>query len=880
MTLAPGTRLGSYDITAAIGRGGMGEVFRARDTRLQRDVAIKVLPELVAADPERLARFEREAQALAAVSHPNIAQVHGIVEGPPFALVMELVEGEDLSQQIARGAMPLDSALSIARQIAEALDAAHERGIVHRDLKPANIKVRDDGIVKVLDFGLAKLADQDPAPGADLQNSPTIAPPAMTEMGAILGTVAYMAPEQAKGRPVDRRADIWAFGCVLFEMLTGRAAFGGETTSDVVASVLTAEPDWTRLPEETPASVRLLLRRCLEKDPKRRLRDIADGLLELEAAPDRSRPDGHVVRERRRIPWAAAAGLVVVAAALGAALAWLVQPAGDAKEMVRRYVVPRAGFSEFAVTAISPDGRHLAFVPARERGPFELYLQSMDSLEPRLVGASAGTGLEPFFSPDSRSLAYFTDDFLVKVPVTGGPPVNIMPSGSQRLTGAWGPDGSIVVASAVVDGSIQGGLVRVSPDGRVDHFTTAQEGEVHQGPEFTADGGLVLFSVVRGQSSSIAAVPATGGSHRVVVPDARSPRHSPTGHLLYQHPGSGDVFAVRFDAETAEASGDPVGIATAATVAGRAAFAISREGTLVYSAPADTAPDADATLVRIDRAGVIAPLMADRGGWAQPRFSPDGLAVLFRAIRTPECDLWMFDLERGTRTRMTTEADNHDPIWHPDGRHIYWTASASGLRTLVSARTDGDGVPQAVLSRETGRWRAESWSADGRHLLLTLESSDADRDIYVLSAGTEEPRPLLATRFAEGYPAFSPDGRWFAYVSNESGRDEVYLRRYEGAPGRIPISANGGTSPRWSHDGRELFYTAGSRMMAVDVRLGDTASVSRSRQLFEGPFDWDRPDNWDVSPDGSGFIMILRQDGRIRQARLHVVVNWAAQLRR
>jgi eukaryotic-like serine/threonine-protein kinase len=885
-----GSSLGPYQVVEKLGAGGMGEVYRARDTQLNRDVAIKVLPQLFAADADRLARLQREAQTLASLNHPNIAQIYGIERsGATRALVMELIEGADLSTLIARGPLDVATGLDIARQIADALEAAHERGIVHRDLKPANVKVRDDGVVKVLDFGLAKLADQDSTPGFDPQDSPTFTSPARlrqgcgeagTEVGVVLGTAAYMAPEQAKGKPVDKRADVWAFGCVLFEMLTGHAPFAGETISDVIASILTAEPHWTRLPVETPASVRRLLRRCLEKDPKRRLRDIADARLELEAAGDRSDSESHVVTEGRRISWTAAAVLVVAAAALGVGLAWIFPRAGDTKEIGRQYVVPRAGFSEFALTAISPDGRTIAFVPARERGPFELYLQSMDSLEPRLVGTSAGTALEPFFSPDSRWLAYFNDDYLVKVPVAGGPPVNIMPSGSQRLTGAWGPDGSIVVASAVIGGSIQDGLARVLPDGRVDHFTTAQQGEVHLGPEFTAGGEFVLFSVVRGQSSSIAAVPAAGGPHRVVIPDARSPRHSPTGHLLYQHPGSGEVFAVRFDAARAEARSDPVRIATAASVADSGAYAISREGTLVYSAPTDTAPDQDATLVRIDRAGVIAPLMEDRGAWAQPRFSPDGLAVLFRAIQVPDCHLWVLDLERGTRTRITTEADNHDPVWHPDGRRIHWTASASGSRKLVSTRIDSDGVPQAMLSEDTRRWRALSWSADGTRLLLTLEHSDTERDIYVLSAGTEEARPLLATRFNEDYATFSPDGRWFAYVSNESGRDEVYLRRYEGEPGRIQISANGGTSPRWSRDGRELFYTEGPRMMVADVRLGDTATASRPRQLFEGPFDWERPDNWDVSADGRGFIMVLRQEGRIRQATLRVVVNWTGQLRR
>jgi eukaryotic-like serine/threonine-protein kinase len=615
MPLIPGTRIGPYEITAPIGAGGMGEVYRARDTKLHRDVAVKVMPALTTGDGERVARFQREAHTLAALNHPNIAQIHGIDESTDsIALVMELVEGEDLGARLTRGAMPVTEAIEVGRQICDALEAAHDRGVIHRDLKPANIRVRADGVVKVLDFGLAKiLAGAPSTAGLDPANSPTLTV-AGTQAGVILGTAAYMAPEQARGREVDRRCDIWAFGCVLFEMLAGRAPFTGDTISDVVASILTAEPDWTQLPAATPGSVRRLLQRCLEKDPKRRLRDIADGRLELESTADRSGADAQeVLTGRRGIALATAAVLIAVAAALGGGLAWMLQPAGQPRD-VRRYTVPRAGFSEFALTAISPDGRFIAFVPSLERGPFELYLQSVDSLEPRLVGTSAGTALEPFFSPDSRWLAYFKDDYLVKVPVTGGPPVNIMPSGSQRLTGAWGPDGSIVVASAVIDGRIQNGLARVSPDNRLDHFTTAQEGEVHQGPEFTADSRLVLFTVVRGQSSAIAAVSAAGGSHRIVISDAQTPRHSPTGHLLYQHPGSGDVFAVRFDSARAEAGGDPVRIATAATVGRSAAFALSREGTLIYSAPSDTAPDEAATLVRIDRAGTIAPLMDDQDG--------------------------------------------------------------------------------------------------------------------------------------------------------------------------------------------------------------------------------------------------------------------------
>lgn len=873
-----GQRLGPYDVLAKIGEGGMGEVYRARDTRLDRDVAIKVLPKGFVADPERIARFEREAKALATLNHPHIAQIYGVEESSGTrALVMELVEGETLADRLGRGAIPIEEVLPIARQIAEALEAAHDKGIVHRDLKPANIKLRPDGTVKVLDFGLAKAIEGSGRSGGsdrssedNALNSPTITSPAMTAAGLIIGTAAYMSPEQARGHAIDHRADVWAFGAILFELLSGHRPFAADTVSDTIAAVLTRHPDLGSLPAGTPAHVRRVLERCLQKDARRRFYAIADVRLDLEDAA--GAPAEPHRQSRSRTVVALAAG-----AALGAAVAamWILANRVLDAPSVRSFTIPGAGFNTVSQTAISPDGKWIAYSPAVDSGPFRLYVRALDSFDEREV-AVGSTQLNPFFSPDSKWVAYFNENTLQKVLLAGGTPQRIATVSPGISAGVWGRDGFIVLSANLnLQGVLRRPLARVPADGgELALLLRPGEEESYLAPTILPDGRTVLATLVTPRTWSIVAVSIEGGERRVVLTDARTARFSPSGHLLFQRPSSGDLMAVRFDPTRLETLGDPVRLTAVAQVAESVAFSAADDGTLIYSGPSDTVEDSGFTIVSVDRTGAIAPVLSEPGSYSQPRASSNGRFLLYRVIGVPNCNVWMLDIIRGTRTRVTFDGDNHDPVWHPDGRAMWSSVLAAG-RVMRIARVDRAVEPVAIA--ETSHQRMpHAWSRDGSKLLFVEINPVTGRDLWLLPTAGDA-RPIAASKFDEDQGAFSPDGRWIAYVSNESGRDEVYIQPIEGDGGRVPISVNGGTGPLWSPDGRELFYAERAQLMGVDIDVrGATPEVSRPRKLLEGPFVWDRVDNYDISPDGKRFFFIRRAAGPTFSATLRVVLNWTA----
>jgi eukaryotic-like serine/threonine-protein kinase len=854
----------------------MGEVYRARDGKLNRDVAIKVLPEAVAEDAERLARLQREAQVLASLNHPHIAAIYGLEKsGNLEALVLELVEGETLGERIAAGPIPVDEALAVARQIADALEAAHEKGIVHRDLKPANVKLTPEGKVKVLDFGLAKALTGD-GTSPDVTSSPTLTARS-TQAGVILGTAAYMSPEQARGKAVDKRADIWAFGALLYEMLTGRRALEGETVSDTLAAVLKTDPDWGALPSETPANVRRVLRRCLERDRDRRLHDIADAWIEIEeTAP---------AEAAAAVPVAAVAArsgrllLVAAAAALAAGLAiWSVSRLRSrGPEPVYRLAIPAASFNTLSQAAISPDGKWVCWAtPGEAMSQSVLMLRALDRFEERPVtGGEAGRF--PFFSPDSRAIAFFNDRGLVRVSLDGGASQLVSPGAEGN--GTWGR-GDVIVFS----GGEKGGLQRVDAGGGKPQVLTTPDssrGErAHEWPAFLPDGRTVLFTIVLQNGFEIGAVDLASGRRHVVLTEASYGRYASTGHLLYWTSPTPTLMAAPFDAAKAEMTGPGVPVLQglgSTMIWGSACFDVSGNGTLIYRSGGSVA--ASNAVVMVDRKGAVTSLVESRSSWTQPRFSPDGGRVLVRKAATPNCDLWVFDRERRTLTRQTVENDNHDGLWTPDGRRV--TFHSSGVAKplgLVWKPADGSGPAEPLLNDT--RFHPGSWSADGRFLALSLDDPATGPDIWVLSMdGPREAKPFLRTPFRDEYPAFSPDGRYLAYTSNESGRPEVYVQAYPGPGGRWQISSAGGTGALWSRDGSELFYSNGRTMMAVAVTTKPVFSASAPAELFTGNFAWGRVGNYDIAPDGKHFVMVqAAMDEAAPEMR--VVVNWFEELTR
>ncbi len=885
MTLSPGSHLGAYEIVALIGAGGMGEVYRARDTRLNRDVALKVLPELFAARPRSPCPVHtrgaapRVAESPQHRRHPRRRGTERRVRLRPGrlqALVLELVEGPTLADRIAQGPIPLDEALPIARQIAEALEAAHEQGVIHRDLKPANIKVRPDGTVKVLDFGLAKAMEPAIAGASvaalDVTASPTITSPAATQFGMILGTAAYMSPEQARGRPLDERSDIWAFGCVLYEMLTGRRPFdAGDSVSDAVASILTREPDWTRLPVNTPEPVTRLLRRCLQKDPARRLHHVADARLDIDEGSADS-PDTRASTSRpgrgqtliHALPWAIAAAAIAVAT-------WMVagsRPGRESTRVVSLEVNPPPGVELYTATgrslSVSPDGTRLAFVGVLG-GARHVYIRPVDQFAATPIRGSdnAATG---FFSYDGQAIAFADPGGVLRtIRLSDGTTTKVTDGVNYMYGAAWGADDHFVFVR-------DGALWQVPRAGGAPKALTtlggASRDTLHAFPTVIRNGAAVLFSALVGEQWRIdALVPATGEQH-TVVESGRLPLYAESGHLLFFR--DGELLAAPFDAERLQVIGPSVRMITnLPTIAtGATPVDLSASGTLVYAATT-----AQSTMVWVSREGAEQPLNNTLRPYTNPRLTPDGSSLLVQAG-----DLWIQDLRRTTFTRLAEyqAALNGFAIWTPDGNQAVYKA-ADGLRMQ---NTDGSGQNHVIEGTNTFDFPG-SVTADGRTLVFMRSSEETSFDIYFVPLPDGgKPTAIVKTAAYEGGVRLSPDGRWMIYVSNESGRNEIYLRAFPGPDRRWQVSTEGGTQAAWNPNGREIFYRSGNRMMAVDVSTTPDVLLSPPRVLFDQRYAYGAGitiANYDVTSDGQRFVMVKDES---TAGRLNVVLNWFQELQR
>jgi eukaryotic-like serine/threonine-protein kinase len=921
MPLAAGTRLGQYEIVTPLGAGGMGEVYRAVDSRLKRQVAIKILPSALATS-EGIARFEREAELLASLNHPNIAQIYGVVEderntegrgpvGP--GLVMELVEGPTLADRIKQGPLAVTEALAVAQQIATALEAAHEQGIVHRDLKPANIKVRDDGTVKVLDFGLAKLVAQgeperrpDSAVSPTLSQTPTlISPAAMTNVGMILGTAAYMSPEQARGKPADKRADVWAFGAVLYEMLSGARAFAGDDMADVIAAVMKSTPEWNALPQDVPPAVISLIKGCLEKDRASRIRDLAVARFVLATdisatVPTASAPAIARSRWRDVLPWA------LTAIVLGVAIGWLI-PRSASRDALVTQLQTGVQPAEQLVTsiastrpsrtamAISPDGRSLVFVGMRG-GMRQLYTRSLDRAEAAPIeGTEGATG--PFFSPDGAWIGFWTDTrterTIKKVPVAGGPGVAIPNAAAGLGFGAsWAEDGTIYFAA-------RSGIFKVSSSGGMAEAITKPDSERHMQPHVLPNGKAFLFtSLTAGwDTANIVLHTLDTGQQRVVIQGGTDARYVNTGHILYMKLGT--LMAVRFDIGSLQVTGPPVALIEGVMHAinapnmvdetGAGQFAVSPAGTMAYIL-GGVGRFLESSFVWLDRKGVPEPLAAAPvRPYLFPRLSPAGdkIAVGIRSGIGRGTDLWVYDVVRGAPTRLTFDGAGN-AVWSPDGKRlavfVNTGPTTSGLYTVAA---DGSGSPEPVQMVD-GPQTPASWTSSANDLAVLQQGSPA-RVWVVPMQGDAKPTLFLESRFSLTYPEFSPDGKLMAYVSSESGSPEVYVQAYPGPGEKIRVSTNGGAEPLWSPNGRELFYRGQTaerqQFFSAAVTSVSPFRIDTPRLLFENKtFEYDNTvpiRSWSVSPDGQRFLLLRFAPSTDKPVTsMHVVLNWTEELKR
>jgi Tol biopolymer transport system component len=875
-----GHQLGSYKVLSLLGAGGMGEVYEAQDTKLGRNVAIKILPSTFIHDPERLSRFQREAKLLAALNHPNIATIHGLEEsGGMHYLVMELVAGQTLAERIRKGALPLEEALNVAKQIAEALEAAHEKGVIHRDLKPANVKVTPEGQVKVLDFGLAKAFGSDG--GQDFSQGPTL-----SEEGKILGTPAYMSPEQGRGMKVDKRTDIWAFGCVLYELLTGQPVFGGETLGDTLAGVLKQEPNWQALSAETPAKVRDLLRRCLQKDKTLRMQAAGDARIEIQealAAPATAEPavaaTARGFRSLGRHGLIIGLGVLVLCAAVTGLAVWNLKPApSPPPRPVSRVSIDLPPDTQLGMVAdtpgmaVSPDGSQLAYV-AVQGSTDQIYLRAMDGLEARPIPGTEGA-YEPFFSPDGQWLGFFAGGKLKKVSVNGGAAITLCDA-ANTPGASWSRQGTIVFGTI-------GPLMQVSDSGGTPKaLTHLEKGDTaHMWPEFLPGGKDVLFTVGFGFPSRVAVYSVETGERHDLVQGATAPHYLPAGYLVYAQAG-GSLMAAPFDAQRLRITGPAVPVAQGILInagTGTTQYSISDTGSLVFASA--SGGGAQGRLVWVDRKGVEQPLPAPPHVYWFPRLSPDGQRV---AVTIDGQQIWLYDLRRDTLTRWTFAGTaNRTGIWTPDGKHIAFLSNKDGPSNIYWQRADGSGGLERLTTSQYLQ-APSSWSPDGQALaFLQISSAPTGFDIWVLRTGDHKAQPFLQTPFTETAPAFSPDRHWLAYVSDESGRLEIYVQPYPGPGGKYQISTEGGTEPVWNPKGRELFYRQGDKMLAVEVTAQPSFSISKPRMLFKGPYHptpQTFPD-YDVSADGQRFLMLKPAGQAQASTQINVVLNWTEELKR
>jgi hypothetical protein len=913
-----GETLGPYRVLDKLGEGGMGEVYRATDTVLKRTVAIKVLPSSVASDPDRLARFRREAEVLASLNHSNIAQVYGVQELAPggAALVMEFVPGEDLAARIARGAVPLDETLQIAKQIASALEAAHEQGIVHRDLKPANIRVTEDGTVKVLDFGLAKalgpskLGPYDPSTGgrdglgvgaelAPPDMSPTLTSPAMmTGVGVILGTAAYMAPEQAKGKAVDRRADVWAFGVVLYEMLTGTRAFGGADIQDTIVAIIRDEPDWTRLPPALPIALETHLKRCLHKDVKQRIQAIGDVRLALEGAFDTaalhaaaSSAAGSGSAVSRALPWTVAAGLAV---AVGIALwaPWRSEKAAD-RPLVRLDVdlgadvaLPASATSGPSV-AISPDGSRIAYA---SDAPGRLVTRRLDQPSGTALAGTEGAA-QPFFSPDGRWIGFAVAGNLNKISAEGGPVIHL--AAITNFAGAaWAEDGTILVADALK------GLVRVPADGGTPEMVAElADGEVAvTSPQLLPGGKAILIGAFsdmkRFLSTKIEVITLPDRHRKTVARTGTSPRYLPTsattGHIVYLD--NATLFAVPFALDTLEPRGAPTAVLDDVAHLRTPQLAhldVSRTGTLIYRRSSREAQLL--TVGWIDATGKGQSVLARPGSYGRPSPSPDGQRVALEVVEGLRTDIWIADSQRDSMTRLTFTGNAISPLWTPDGRYIVYQADGVGMFAI---RSDGAGQPQRLTETVLPQY-PWSFSADGKRLAFVTVGQNSG-DLWTVAVDGEggalrigKPEPFLQTPAFEQEPALSPDGRWLAYASDESGVWQVYVRAFPDNGGKWQISNGGGQYPMWSRSGHGLlFESLDQRILTVSYSAqGDSFAADKPRTWLDTPIGGNYAfKNVDIAPDGRRILALMpapqAKGSQEAPNQITFVLNFFDELRR
>jgi Tol biopolymer transport system component len=881
--LAPGTRLGSYEVIARIGAGGMGEVYRARDTRLDRAVALKVLPESVANDADRLARFQREAKTLAALNHPNIGGIHGLEEANGLtALVLELVEGPTLADRITQGALPLDEALEIARQIAGALEAAHELGIIHRDLKPSNIKVRPDGAVKVLDFGLAKAlaTDSGAATASDSSQSPTITTPAATRLGVIMGTAAYMSPEQARGKPLDKRTDIWAFGCVLYEMLSGQRAFAGDDVSDVLASVLAREPDLAALPPTVPASIRRLLRRCLQKDRNERLRDIGDARIEIRDALAKVEPEvaavpapGATRRSRQRIALLSALALITLIAAVS--VLWVFRSAfysaPPAPEMRLDINTPPTNVP--GSLAISPDGRTIAFVATAE-GQSRLWLRVLDTATARPLPGTEGAQ-NPFWSPDSRSVAFFADNKLKRLDIDGGS-VRILGNVYRGTGGAWNREGVILVAS------LGDPISRVADTGGEPATVPSlfQQGS-NFSPRFLPDGRRFLY-YVRGSPDArgvyVGALDGKVEPRRLFDSDTGAVYVS-SGQLLFVRQRT--LFAQNFDPLRLQLSGAPFPVAEHSASCACLGLSVSDTGSIAYRA---MPPGVRRQFIWFDRSGKEIGKVGDAAAMASPSLSPDEQRIVgYRGNPVDgNVDIWVLETKRGVFSRFTTHvSDDVSPVWSPKGDRIVFVSNRKGIHDLFVKSATAGGSEELLLASPQNKITTD-WSKDGRFVLFDQLDPKTSGDVWALSLdGKGKPFPVAQTQFEEQRGQFSPDSKWIAYQSDESGRDEIYIQPFPGPANKWRISTNSGTQVRWRPDGKELFYVQmDGKLMAVPVRIASNTNdpeVDAPVALFTPPLGGmvqqaDFRQQYMISSDGQRFLVSTISEGA--NSPITVILNW------